>query len=708
MKRFNLICLLCTTLLATAHAQTPKKLPGDSVMHKASVYLVGKYYGDSVVLRWAPSDPMLWRAYNKVGYVLERMELVQNSTTKPPREKLNIAPLKPWTQEEWKQKAKPKDTLAAVAFTLLYGKSNIPVVKSDKRGKSTTVNIEEALNQKYDMENRFSMALFVADAHPFIANGLGLRFVDKTAKKGKLYLYSIHALTDPTKIKSDSAAVLVKTTTPAALPDMPEIRYTESDRKVAFKWNRTLASSNFTSYYYERSDDAGKTFKRRNYQPYMQPKATGDVLNNEIVLNDSLPQNYKQYYYRIVGITPFGDLGKPSPAMPVMGKDQTAPTPPQHVAAQHLGKKKVKITWEKPVKETDFAGFIVGRSESMNGPFVPLNLKLLAKDMIAFTDTAAVTWGTNYYVVSAIDTARNAGISIPAYVTMIDTVAPSKPLGLRGKIDTTGIARISWKLGKERDLMGYLVYFANAKDHTFNPLTKNFLADSVYTDSVSLNTLTEKIYYRIVAFDKNRNPSAYSDILELKKPDRIPPVAPVFISFQVSDTTVVLNWAPSSSSDATGQTLYRKEQGKEWVEVAKLPKEIARYADTKVKKTVWYEYSLITTDDDGNISERSFPVKARVYDSGVRRKIEGFVAKLENDKKSVGLNWKYATPGEYYFLIYRSYNGGGMEMYQQVPGDKFSLADKNLSKGNYEYAVKAVYKDGGQSPLSKNMRVEVK
>jgi hypothetical protein len=74
----------------------------------------------------------------------------------------------------------------------------------------------------------------------------------------------------------------------------------------------------------------------------------------------------------------------------------------------------------------------------------------------------------------------------------------------------------------------------------------------------------------------------------------------------------------------------------------------------------------------------------------------------------VGLSWKYPAKGDCYFLVYRSFNGSGMEMYQQVAGDKYAFADTPVSKGTYEYAVKAIYKDGGQSLITKNRRVEIK
>lgn len=705
--QFFKFCLFLGLVLfgQMAFGQTKPHLK-DTAKFTPSIRIIGKYYGDSVVLRWAPSNAMLWREYNNTGYVIERMEWPEKLTQAPVRQRVSNVPIKPWTLEEWKAKAQRTDSTAAVAAQVLYGKTKLPLVTQSNRGKASDVNLDEALKQKYEMEGRYSIAIFIADNSPFIANGLGLRFVDRKIEKGKVYLYSIHALTDPKKVASDSSAVLIKTTKVDAPPEMSEILYEEHDRKVIFKWSRTFSSHFFTSYFYERSADGGKTFVR-NRRPYVQPQSDVQT-DDQIILTDSLPQNYKKYYYRIIGVTPFGDLGKPSPAMVVMGKDETPPESPQRITAVHLRKNHVKLTWIKSVKEKDFAGYLVGRSESINGPFKPLNLKLLASSVTTYTDTTAIPWGTNYYVISAVDTANNAGISMPAYVVMVDTIPPTKPIGLHGKIDTTGIVKIKWKLGKERDLMGYLVYSANAKDHAFNPIAKDFLVDSVFTDSVSLNTLTEKIYYKIVAFDKNRNPSPYSEILELKKPDKIPPVAPVFINFSVSDTTVSLMWAASSSADATTQILSRREMEGEWIEIARLTKEKTSYIDTNVKKMTWYEYSLTALDDDGHKSKKSFPLRVRVYDSGVRKKIESLSVKFNPDKRSVDLNWKYPVKDDYYFLIYKSSNKSGLQMYRQVKGETLTMADSHLQQGVYEYAVKAVYKDGAQSPLSNKVRVEVK
>jgi hypothetical protein len=57
------------------------------------------------------------------------------------------------------------------------------------------------------------------------------------------------------------------------------------------------------------------------------------------------------------------------------------------------------------------------------------------------------------------------------------------------------------------------------------------------------------------------------------------------------------------------------------------------------------------------------------------------------------------------FVVYRSFNKGGLLTYESVEASKSSFIDKNLQSGEYEYAVKAVYQDGGESPLSEQVKI---
>jgi uncharacterized protein len=702
-------CLLITILLLIggfAQAQTPQ--PTDTLLYHKKLFLIANNYADSVVLRWAPSNALAWRDYNNGGYLLFRYELTEDRFPSQPQIKaLNSQPIKPWTLDEWKSRSLPEDSLSAVAAQLLYGRSNIPEATATGRNQGTEIDLNKAMDQKDDQDNRFSLALLIADFSPHVANGLGLRWVDKEVEKNKSYVYRIISLSNEGLTIPDTTATIVKTNLDFARPDMPEILYEEHDRAVIFRWNRRLADQFYSSYMYERSVDGGKTFSPVKNLPYVQPAYDQNFDNeDEIILKDSLPENYILYYYRIAGITPFGDKGNYSPAMPVMGRDLTPPEAPEQVSAEHIEGTKVLIKWLKPHHETDFAGFLVGRAESLEGPYEPLGNRLLPKTTTQFIDESAISWGTNFYMVSAVDTAGNAGLSVPAYVIMTDTIPPAKPQGLSGKIDTTGIVTLQWKLGFEPDLLGYLIYSANAPDHDFSPVSENFVVDSLFTDSISLNTLTKNIYYKIIAFDKNRNPSEASDILELKKPDFIAPVPPVITDFAVSDTTVWIHWNLSSSADVIKQIIFRKEHSSDWQELAQLDSLTVTYLDTIVERLTTYEYALRVMDEDGNLSEMSFPVTARVYDSGIRQAIINLNAIPDENEMAVNLSWSYEESEGVHFVIYRSVNASGFEMYDQSAGLK--LIDRNLDKGVYEYAVKAFHKDGGQSPLTAPVRVEIR
>ena len=671
-----------------------------------SVYLLARNYGDSVVLRWTPREPIFWRAANRSGYVIRRYVVEgKKPSGKQTGTILTPQPIKPWTPEMFKARVKPGDTLAAVAAQILYGKT---VSATDpKKG----VSMQDAMNATSDLENRHAYAILLADQSGFVANGLGMRFVDRSVEKGKTYAYAVYALVDPKQYRSDTAATVINTTVILPAPEMPEVIVEQLDHAVKFSWERQRADLFFSTYFVERSTDQGKTFKRVNHQAFVQPLRDDQnaMIPPPITYVDSLPANYRPYIYRIYGITPFGEAGKPTKNLPVMGRDKTAPLPPVQVTAAHIKGSQVRLRWQKKSQESDFAGFMVGKSPNVNGPFVPLNLKLLPKTATEFLDTEALVSGTNYYVVAALDTANNAGLSLPAYVIMKDSIPPTKPTGLTGKIDTTGVVRLHWKLGKELDLYGYLVYYANAKDHAFTPISTDFVADSTFTDSISLRTLTDKIYYRIVAFDKNRNPSKSSDILELKKPDKNPPVPAVFANFLVTDTTVVMSWVPSSSTDLTSQLLYRRiihGADSAWVEYAKLDKSTKTFTDRQVKKLTQYEYSIVAVDDAGLRSAKSFPLSVRVYDSGVRKKIGGFSAVKSSDGKAIVLSWNYPMKTDLKFVLYRSFNKGGLFTYQSLEAGKSSFADKDVQGGEYEYAIKAVYEDGGESPLSGVVKIE--
>jgi uncharacterized protein len=681
MKKHLIFVWIIAALPALAQR---KASPNEAPPVAASVYHIGvvaRNYGDSVVLRFAPQEALFWKAAIRAGgFTVKRLKIQNGQTTET-----NQATIRPWALADWKQRTKPTDSTAAACAQLMYGK--IRTFDTQKP------NLNDLVTQKNDQNTMFAFALLIADASPLHAQGMGLRFVDKTVRKKERYLYTVQLLNTP-NFRHEPAKVVVETDEVYQMPSLPPIRVKSLDRQVEISWDNRLSGNFFSSYWIEKSDNNGQTFRRINKRPWV-PDAQITAL-----YTDSLRQNYRPYQYRIVGITPFGELSEPSVVLTVAGRDMVAPTPVSYLKAEHITGKQVRLTWEKKIIEPDLAGFIVGRANNAEGPFLPISTNILSKNTQTFTDQATELNGMNYYVVSAIDTARNVTRSIPAYVMLKDNDPPSKPKGLRGSIDTLGIVRLQWTPNPEIDTQGYMVYFANDPKHEFIPLTTDFLAEPFFTDSITLKTLSKDIYYKIMAFDMHQNPSGFSDIATIRKPDRVAPVAPVFERFFVSDTAVSLSWQNSVSEDAVSQLLYRKEGKGNWREIAQLPQKQQQFIDKTIKPSTAYSYALAAVDDAGLRSMMSFPLKVTVYKSGYQPVVAGLSAQLSADKKTVLLRWNKPNSLPSRIIIYRQSPSSPLTFYEKIDGATVEFKDKFLGESNYQYAIKAIYANNDETPLS--------
>ncbi|MDF7818744.1 hypothetical protein P1X15_14105 [Runella sp. MFBS21] len=651
---------------------------------KANITLQAHYTGDSVILRWLPKDALVWKSGNQSGYRLMRYT-VDSGNFKILDSTVLSANLKAFSQAQWAA-LPPQDTLAQGFAKLL---------KEEKNTK--TGSFGEAFERKNHNDYRFFFVMLYTAVYADYGQKMGLRFVDKNIAKNKNYLYVLKQASPLKGLPAITpASILINTQKVDDKPLMPVIFKEIGDKVVKFRWNQALANQQFVAYYYDRSDDGGKSFKRINKDPYLY----GNRDSLYITLVDSLPQNYTNYQYRVIGLTTFGVLSSPSPILNVRGRDLTPPIAPTHLKATNSKGSEVLIEWQKQLKEGDFKGFVVKKSSEINGTYQTIS-ELLTKDITRFKDPLGNQYGKNYYVVSAIDTAGNTAISLPAYVVMKDESAPLKPTGLKGSIDSAGIVKIQWSKNNEPDLLGYMVYKANAIDHVFTPITTDFLADEFFADSITLRSLTKKIYYRVVAFDKSRRASPYSEILELKKPDRIPPVSPVFDGFSVSDSTATLHWVPSSSEDVKMQIVYRKEDGKdpEWRELTRLDAKKNSYIDKTVLPKHRYSYTLVAMDDSQLLSEKSFPIQVKPYDSGIRRGVQNLKVTKTTDGKQILLTWNVNSVTANRVLIYREINQSGLVLIEGLPSTTSQFVDKSTQTGKYRYAIKVLYKDGGESIL---------
>jgi fibronectin type 3 domain-containing protein len=679
--------------------QTAVKPIADTL--KVTIKLQARFQGDSIVLRWGSDNSFAWRNLNSIGYNVERLELDANNKPETGFKKLNNTPLKPWTEAEWSQRISPSDNYALVASKALYGKTfSVNAMEKTKTVKNSDNSISALSQAASGEEQRFILAMMSASFSRTAADGLGLRYTDKSIRKNSKYIYRVMAASPSPLFRTDTALFIIETKKEFPITPVQELEVYEGEKQISLRWQDV---EHFAGYYIERSDN-GKNFTRLSDNPYIQFSSEKNSKDNKFTYNDTIPVNYKKYYYRIKGISIFSEISEPSDIITAQGRDRTPPPQPFIYKAEYKGKNTAVLDWSPYSPSPDLKGFFISRGQDIKGPFEVLHENILPPATRSFTDTKVIEGGLNYYVVTAVDTAGNIVTSLPRYVVTPDNTPPSKPVGLKGNIDRRGAVRLSWKPGKENDIEGYRIYRANAADHVFNPISST-IPDTAFQDTITLNTLTKHIYYKIIAVDRNKNNSDYSDVLELKRPDIIPPTAPVINDFKSGDKSMEIHWAFSNSEDVVKQILYRRVKDQDWKIIAQLTQKINIYRDTLVERNNWYEYSLEAVDDAGLHSDKSFPLNVKVYDSGVRPGVQNFSVNKNSDGKSLQLTWKYVEKGDYWFVIYRSVDGSDLMTLINLKADQHSFSDTNLKNGIYQYYIKTVYKDGGESPSVKSAAI---
>jgi uncharacterized protein len=660
----------------------------------ARMVFIGKVYMDSIVLRWTPGKAIAWKFANQYGYVVERIE-VQKDNVKPDFQKLTGNPIKPLGKEEWITRFGPDNKYAAVAGQGLFGTSAPAMPNPD---------IETLKNMATVQDIQYTFALLAADFNAPVAAALGLRLADKAIKPGTQYVYRVYTQIPREIFKTDTAYLFLSTSQIEETPVPPKPNGVSMNNAISIDWETRLMNSYFTAYLLERSDDGGKNYHSVSKSPILL--VTTEELKDEtkIFHRDTLLVNYKTYLYRLRGLTPFGETSEPSEVLEIMPKDRVAPPAPEITGINDVGNGCLQINWRKTDPVPDFLGFKVFRSPKLDGPFDSLHLNYLPTGTTDFVDKNPDPMGGNFYIVTASDTAGNIASSLISYGFLSDSVPPSKPTGLTGICDTNGIVTLRWNLGPEPDIIGYRVYYSNDPSHEFANHTGYPLKDTVFLDTIQIKTLTRKIYYKIFAVDRNYNHSEPSEILTVRRPDVVPPITPVFNDYKVNETEVYLSWIPSPSEDLMKTLLYMRKSGtQQWIELLEWPADntLARYTVDSLEKKQFYEFSLVAVDSSALRSPFSFPVKVRTYDIGLRTGISDLNGIYSSSSKQVKLTWNYSEQGKFYYVVYRSYNNSDLLPYKNVePGGNAFNDNDSQRNGRYRYAVKVIYTDGGESPVS--------
>lgn len=671
--------LLFFLFISFAHSQNKR----------ATVMVNARAQKDKILIRWAINSPSEWQKANKKGFIITRTTVLREGNVLPKPEKtlLTPKPLLPEALDSWMDLVQ-KDNNAAIIAQSIYGESF--EVTAAKEGE-----LAKIVSMADELDQRYTFALYAADMSFDGALKAGWGFVDTNVKKNEVYAYQVRVFESP-KVKESSYLIGLKDYT--LLPAPTDFIAVPDDRKVLLSWDYETFKRIYTSYMVEKSSD-GINFTPIATTPIVNLNDKDEHPSKNMYYVDTLSVNDKVYQYRLYGITSFGEKGEMTKPITATGVDAIVTT--ARLSDYNIvNSNEVNLEWEYPKEsETYIQGFEINLADNDKGPYRVVS-KIISPSVRKLNYKESL-YASNYFTVSVVGKNNQRLTSQSMLVQPVDSIAPAKPIGLEGVIDSLGVVRLKWKPNVEKDLRGYRILKANNKGEEFVDIYHQSYLGNSYKDSVSLKMTNDKVYYRIAAEDMRFNISDPSDILVLDKPDKIPPAAPIFKDYDNKDGKVHLTWIRSYSEDVVGYSLRRREKGQEkWLEIKQINDTIQEFTDDRVENRKTYQYAILAKDKSNlwssldhstiTVNVLNFtPVKIITFLQGV----------ADRENKKIILSWDYAKNKNKVLglSIYKNVKGTPPTLWKELNNTVLTLEDKNL-KINQEYEYHLVPNLQSDSP----------
>lgn len=653
-----------------------------SQVTKSEIKVIARGHQDKILLRWAITSPSEWKKAIKTGFTITRYTVKKGTQilSNPEEKILTATPLLPEPLPKWADLIQ-KDNYAAIVAQSIYGEDFQITGQND-------TSISNIIDSSDELDQRHTFGLFAADMsfEGSVLAGWGL--IDKNIKQNEVYVYQVSVANVSSKVKPSSVMIGVRDY--KKLPAIDDVIAVSDDKKVIISWDFESYKNIFTSYKIERSED-GVTFAPITNAPIVNMNEQKGVSSKRLFYVDTLAQNDKTYHYKLYGISAFGEKGQISKVLTAKGiHDVFLST---RIADYKIDKdNSVLLEWEYPKDLEDFiAGFEIDHSENEKGPYLKVSENLPPNTrQFQYKNLAP----SNYFKVIVVGKNNKRLTSQSTLVQPIDSIAPLKPIGLEGVIDSLGKVKLTWKANSEKDLLGYRILKANSENEEFVDIYKKPFEGLGYEDKVSLTLSNPKVYYRIAAEDKRYNISEMSDILVLEKPDVIPPAAPIFKDYEVAKGKVRLQWIRSYSEDVVSHYVLRKKASdKLWTEVFQVNDTLQEFFDSNLENGSTYQYAIQAKDKTGLRSTLDHStVTVQFVDMSPLTILQNVLATVDREQRKILLSWQYKKSKEKVvgLSIYRNRVGEAPTLWKEITKPIGEISDSQLLMNTeYEYHIVA-------------------
>lgn len=652
-KIYYILCFVFIQLSLHVHATD-----GDTI----KVVLRANASQDKIQLRWAVNSPSAWYFTNNNGFSLVRYTVMRDNTVLDVPEKIILADvLKPKPLDDWQDIAQ-QDNYAAIIAQALYG-DNFEVSGGKK-------DISRIIALSQEQQQRYAMSLLAAEMSFPAAVFAGWGYEDNTVKKGERYLYQIIPLNTTPRNYVEVGAVYIGLSDYSALPRPLDFSAVWGNGNVLLTWDYKNMLSFFNAYYLERSED-NRQFKRVSDMPL-----TNIMGSDRMFYTDSIT-NGATYYYRLQGVTTFGDLGAYSDTLSGRGVSKLIYVPfIKHAVPDNKGG--VDIEWDFDEQGNgEIKGFELRQSATVGGVYSTA-ISAIAPGKRTINHSKPLSEG--YLMIAAIPHEGEPVLSFPHLFQMEDTIPPAVPKNLKGYVDTLGVVHLTWEMNDEPDFYGYRIYRGQTKVEELIPLNDVAHTSNVFTDTVSIYNLNPMVYYAIASLDRRYNQSKLSETIELEKPDVVKPSPPYITKHEVTENGVRLEWASGRDETIRSFRIYRKKRDdNEPLRVAEISDITTNsYLDETVENEANYMYYITSATKNGLESDASpeIAVKSKVKETNAG--IMQFRA--NRTANGVVLTWQHNVMDVRSVSLYRKAGDEPLSLWQEVDSSLRSATDLNVQR----------------------------